>query len=312
MSATLDDDSIAALFDAAREGRLDEAQAAAGRKRRVRAVDFNRPKKFSPEQERLLRRTVEDFARAASSRLSAEVRVPLELEVLSASQLVWADAHARTNGDAISVPIVVRPADRPVLLCIDLELMLRTIDLLTGGDDDGRTKVRRLTDIDLVLGELLVSRLVAQLEPVWADVLGFELEAGSLQAHLDTAQLAQVSEPTCAIVMEARLGTASATITLLVPWSVFAPAAARMEAGGDSEEAVDPRVAGAIGGAQVVLRGEVGRTRLSISDVLGLQPGDVLALDGRVADGVALTVDGVPVHRARPGVRNGRLAVQLS
>ena len=308
----LSEDSIAALFDAARDGTLEQATAPSARKRRVRPVDFNRPKKFTPEQERLLRRTMEDFCRAASSRLSAEIRVPLELEVLSAAQLVWSDAHGRSAGEAMSVPIQVKPADRPMLLSVDLELLLRIIELLTGGADDGIPATRRLTDIDRSLGELFVGRLVAQLQPVWADVLGFELEGAGLATHLDTAQLAQVSEPTFTVTMEARLGASSATISLLIPWSVFAPAAHSLSADDAEPPVVDSTLVGAIGGAEVVVHGEVGRTQMLVRDVLALQPGDVVRLGGRVVDGVGLAIDGIPVHAARPGARNGRLAVQLT
>src|SRR5919112_5753455 len=91
----LSPDAIAALVDAAREGRVPEEPAAPQRRRRMRAVDFTRPTKFTPEQERKLRRALEAFCRTASTRLSAEVRAPLELEVLAATQLTWANAHAQ-------------------------------------------------------------------------------------------------------------------------------------------------------------------------------------------------------------------------
>ena len=38
---------------------------------------------------------METFCRTATSRLSAELRAPLELEVIASSQLTWANAHAQ-------------------------------------------------------------------------------------------------------------------------------------------------------------------------------------------------------------------------
>ena len=77
-------DAIAALVDAAREGRLPEETTTPQRRRRMRAVDFTRPTKFTSDQERRLKRSLEAFCRTASTRLSAELRVPLELEVINA------------------------------------------------------------------------------------------------------------------------------------------------------------------------------------------------------------------------------------
>ena len=88
-------DAIAALVDAAREGRLPEDAPTPQRRRRMRAVDFTRPTKFTSEQERRLKRALEAFCRTASTRLSAELRVPLELEVINSTQLTWANAHAQ-------------------------------------------------------------------------------------------------------------------------------------------------------------------------------------------------------------------------
>ena len=51
---------------------MNAAAATEPRPKRVRAMDFSRPTKFTPEQERRVRRTVEDFCRAASGRLAAE------------------------------------------------------------------------------------------------------------------------------------------------------------------------------------------------------------------------------------------------
>ena len=86
-SHVLSPDAIAALVDAARDGRLPEEPPPPRRRRRMRAVDFTLPTKFNSEQERRIKRGLEAFCRTASTRLSAELRVPLELEVITSMQL---------------------------------------------------------------------------------------------------------------------------------------------------------------------------------------------------------------------------------
>jgi len=75
----LSPDAIAALVDAAREGRLPEEKAAPQRRRRMRAVDFTRPTKFTAEQTRRLHRTLDAFCRTASTRLSGSTSSSLIL-----------------------------------------------------------------------------------------------------------------------------------------------------------------------------------------------------------------------------------------
>ena len=92
----LSPDAIAALVEAAKEGRLpEESGTDRSRQRRMRTVDFTRPTKFTTDQERRIKRALETFCRTASTRLSAELRMPLELEIINVSQLTWGNAHAQ-------------------------------------------------------------------------------------------------------------------------------------------------------------------------------------------------------------------------
>src|SRR4051794_34104399 len=102
----LSNDAITALVDAAKEGRLPEPPRPTGRKRHMRPVDFSRPTKFTADQERRLKRAMEAFCRTAATRLSAELRVPLELELLNTTQLTWGNAHAQVpDGSTAAVAV---------------------------------------------------------------------------------------------------------------------------------------------------------------------------------------------------------------
>ena len=104
----LSPDAIAALVEAAKEGRLPEESAAdRSRQRRMRTVDFTRPTKFTADQERRIKRALETFCRTASTRLSAELRMPLELEVINVSQLTWGNAHAQVPPRSVSCLVEV-------------------------------------------------------------------------------------------------------------------------------------------------------------------------------------------------------------
>ena len=155
----LSPDAIAALVDAARDGRLPEEKPAPQRRRRMRAVDFTRPTKFTAEQERRLGRTLEAFCRTASTRLSAELRVPLELEVLTSHAAdVGQRARARCPANSTAAIFDVEPIGTRMLLSTESTLLLGAIELLLGGSIDGGVKERRMTDIDQALGRHFFER----------------------------------------------------------------------------------------------------------------------------------------------------------
>ena len=198
-------DAIAALVDAAREGRLPEDAPTPQRRRRMRAVDFTRPTKFTSEQERRLKRSLEAFCRTASTRLSAELRVPLELEVINSTQLTWANAHAQVVSNSITALLHAQPIGTRLMLACEQGLVLGAIELLLGGSDLGEVRERKLTDIDYALARHFIDRLTAQLSVIWTDMAELELDVKQLEQHLETAQMIPVSEPTLTFTIEARL-----------------------------------------------------------------------------------------------------------
>jgi flagellar motor switch protein FliM len=312
----LSEDAIAALVDAARDGRLPEERPAPQRRRRMRAIDFTRPTKFTSEQERRIGRTLEAFCRTASTRLSAELRVPLELEVLTSSQLTWANAHAAVPTNSTAAIFEVEPIGTRMLLSTESTLLLGAIELLLGGTIDGGIKDRRMTDIDQALGRHFFERLLAQLTLIWTDVAGLSLKLETVDQHLETAQMVSVSEPTLSMMMEARLAGLSATLALLIPWSAIAPVADQFGAREDAKGTRSPHEASsvrqAVGSVEVLVRAEVASVVMPIEAVLAMKEGDLLRLNAPAAAGITLYADQVPVHTGRPGRSGSRRAVQIS
>jgi flagellar motor switch protein FliM len=308
-------DAIAALVDAAREGRLPEEAPTPQRRRRMRAVDFTRPTKFTSDQERRIKRSLEAFCRTASTRLSAELRVPLELEVINSSQLTWANAHAQILAGSIDAIAEITPLMTRAMLSAEPSLVLAAIELLLGGSEITEQRERRLSDIDMALARHFFERMLAQLSIIWTDMVGLELSVAQLETHLETAQMVSVSEPTMTFSMEARFNGVSSTIVMLLPWSAIAPVADRFGAREDAPDRGEDeirRVRRAVGGVDMTVRAEVASIELPIEQVLALQPGDVLRLDAPADAGVTLYADKVPVHRAKPGRSGSRRAVQIT
>jgi flagellar motor switch protein FliM len=318
VSQTLTPEQIAALVEAAKQGELqDEAPAQAQRRSpRLRTVNFARPTKFTSDQERRLGRSLESFCRTASTRLSAELRVPIELEVIASTQLTWSTAQAQLPANSVCAVLELNPIETRMLMSAELSFVLCALEALLGAAPDHAPKDRRLTEIDWALSRRLFQTMLGQLSLIWQDVADVELGLGAIEATTENAQVAPFSEPTLSLTVEARIARTSSTLSLLVPYCAIAPVAAafsqRDGAGpltgiADAGEAVDA----ALRGVEITMRAEVSETRMAVEDVLALKPGDVLRLDGPAASGITLYADQVPVHRARPGRSGLKRAAQV-
>jgi len=315
---SLSPEQIAALVEAAKNGELqDDAPAAAQRRSpRLRTVNFARPTKFTSDQERRLSRSLESFCRTASTRLSAELRVPIELEVIASTQLTWSAAQGQLPGNSVCAVIDAHPIDTRLLLSAELPFVLCALEALLGAAPDHAPKDRRLTEIDWALSRRLFGTMLGQLSMIWKDAADVELSLASLEGSTENAHVAPFSEPTLSLTVEARIARTSSTLSLLIPYCAIAPVAgafsqrdgaALLAEDADAADAIDS----ALRGVEITMRAEVADTHMSVEDVLGLRPGDVITLDGQVAAGVTVFADQVPVHRARPGRSGSKRAVQI-
>jgi flagellar motor switch protein FliM len=282
----------------------------------MKTIDFTRPTKFTPDHERRLGRALAAFCRTSSTRLSAELRLPIELEFVEATQLTWANAHERLTSSSLCAVVELRPTATQVLLAADSGFILSGIESLLSGGPEEPPPDRRLSEIDLALAGHLFDDLLGQLTAVWRDLTGTELALVAIDSQLETAGIAPVSEPTLELAMRARMLGREFALTLLLPHRAIAPVEQRILGRRSGDDAPDPitglRLREAMAGIEVAMRAEIGGPQTPAAEVLGLAPGAILRLGGRVGEGLGLCVEGVRVVRAKPGRSGSRRAVQVT
>ena len=316
MSELLTPDKIAALVDAAKQGQLPEAGAAqkpSRRGHRLRTVDFSRPTKFTADQARRIIRATETFCQTANTRLSTELRVPVELELLNTVQLTWAAAQAQLPPHSLSLILEVAPIGTRMLLTAEQPFVLAGLEALLGGSPDRTPRERRLSEIDWSLTRRLFESIVYQLSGVWQELGGVTLSAGEIDPH-DASQVASVSEPTFTLLLECRIAKQSFALAMLIPWAAIEPVEHAISGRDTSHEhevlSASP-MQRAMSDVPVTLRAEVAALDLEVSEILSLVPGSVVKFGVPADDGVMLYAENVKLARAQPGSHGPRRAVQI-
>jgi flagellar motor switch protein FliM len=307
-------DEIAAMFEAAKSGALPDATNATQRRSgRLRTVDFSRPTKFTSDHQRRISRAMDTFCVTAASRLTAEMRTSFELESINTSQVTWSAAQAQLPSQSLAATLEVNPIGTKILLTTEQSFALWGIECLLGGAPDRSPKERRFSEIDWSLSRRLIDTLVTQLSIVWQDLGGVTLKVGEIDIHNEASTIASVSEPTFVVMIECRMGQHSAALALMIPWVAIDPIADRIAGRERVEEGVlvESGMNQALSAAPVTLRAEVASVDLPISQILSLQPGDVIRLGARAEEGVLLFAENVRLARARPGANGARRAIQI-
>jgi flagellar motor switch protein FliM len=309
----LNNDEVVALVAAAREGGAPE-HPRARRRRRVRDVDFSRPTKFTQEQQRRLERAHDNFCRLAATRLSAELRLPVEIQVIGIDQLTWSGALADIPEPSLSAIVEVEPLGTRVLMSLELALMMRLIDRLLGGEGHAKPRLSGLTEIEITLARRLFSTLLDQLSVTWDEVAGVRLSMLELELKAGNQHLAPPSEPTLRLTLEVKIDRYSSSLSLTVPYRSIEPIAARLQGSQLGELGPDPEaqelIRNAMSGVDVELRAEAASIEIEVDELLGVEPGTLIPL-GPAAK-ATLYVGAVPLYRVQPGRNGSRRAVAIS
>ena len=91
------------------------------------------------------------------------------------------------------------------------------------------------------------------------------------------------------------------------------PSGQYREAGHDGavDTASAEAVQASLAGVEVELRAEVASVEMTIAELLTLEVGDVVRFGVPITDGVTICAHEIPIHRAKPGRRGNRRALEV-
>ena len=196
-----------------------------------------------------------------------------------------------------------------------MPLLLLAIDKLLGSDDEEPNE-RKLTGIDMALVKRVLGEFTSAMSLTWQDLAEVEFELTGMENEADAEQMMSASEPTLAIAMEARLGSVSSAVVLLLPHVSVAARARGVRGahrGRHARRSRSSRTCCTAASARptVNVRAELGAATMGLHEVLALQPGDSIRLSGPAPGEADLKVDDITVCRTRAGRHGSKRAVQV-
>jgi flagellar motor switch protein FliM len=314
LGAVADDAPVAGAAASAAGG---SATSAAGRS--VKTYDFRRPDKFSKDQLRTLQAIHENVARIYAARLSARLRTPVTISLADTAQMIF-DEYV--TGLILPTQLVVLSASSlggPFMLDLDLGLAFACIDRLLGGAGRIPSERREPTAIETELIGRLTAEIIPAIGEGWAHLE--PVDAGVTETALRPALLrvAAPSHVVAVLTYEVRFAGQTAPLTLCYPHATLEPLLPRLSATAwyaqpqaDSDRAYDhAELVAALQSVEIPVAATLGGADLSVDDLVGLQPGDVIRFDDRVDQPIRLSVMDEARAWAIPGRIGDRIALRV-
>jgi flagellar motor switch protein FliM len=279
--------------------------------------DFRRPDKFSKDQLRTLQMLHETFARMSASSLSAYLRAPVTIDLISLEQVPY-EEYLRSITNSVFTIMSLPPLTGQAVLEIEFSLVFTMIDRMLGGP--GRAINRTsLTEIERPLVRQTLERIFGSLKTAWEGVVIVNPGIEGMETSAQFVQIAPPNDIVVTILFEVKIGNQRGAMSLCIPYLVLKPITTKLSAQkwfASNNRKHNPLakrlLSNQIQSTNVECAVELGKCRLAVKDFLELQPGDVLRLERATDDPLVMKVAGVPKYEGRPALDGKNLAFTIS
>lgn len=212
--------------------------------------------------------------------------------------------------------VKIRPLRGTSLFVFDPKLVFLLVENFFGGTGRFHTKIegRDFTPTERRVVQMVLELIFKDLTNAWSPVLAIDLDYQNSEVNPLFANIVSPSEVVVTSVFHVELDGGGGDLHITIPYSTIEPIKDQLDTGVQSDRSdQDARWASAlkeeIFTSNVELKATLADVELSLRQVADLKQGDIIPID--FPDSVLASVEDIPVFRARAGIHNGSLSLQV-
>ncbi|MGI6683998.1 MAG: flagellar motor switch protein FliM [Bacillota bacterium] len=319
MSDVLSQAEIDALLGALSDGTIDKDVIEVSNPQKVKVYDFKRPNKFSKGHLNSLLNIHENFCRGLATFLAGNLHVGVEVKILTIEQVTY-DEYIRSLPFPTILGIYnMSPLEGNALFELGSSLAFTIVDRLLGGQGTQQIKNRDLTEIERRILESRLSQIVSLIGEAWTDMYPISPKLVNMETNPLFTQIVAPNEIVVVITMSVEIGQSQGMINICLPYIVMKPILDKLNnlflffsqerrTSPENKEMIRKKIEMAKVPVQVL----VGRTQITIQELLELEPGDVILLDQEINQPMQIYIGKFPKFMGVPGLRGNHMAVQIT
>lgn len=280
--------------------------------------DFRRPDRVSKDQMRTLQNLHDGYARQFSTTLTNFLRTFVEIELVSVDQLTYSEFVMSISNPSCIYVFKMEPLEGTAIIEINPSLVFFIIDRLFGGQGRPSEQNRELTLIEQNVIIRIVERGLNDLKEVWEHIGIFSPKIEAYETNPQFVQIAPPGETVILISLEVRMQNASGLMSICFPYMLLEGVinnlsgenwmSSQSSATSETRETLESELQD----IDLTLSTVIGKTELTIRDLLQLQKGDVLCLDKLYDSDLLVQIDGKTKMAGRSGLVGRKKAVKIT
>lgn len=333
MDQVLSQQEIDKLLKAMSNGEIDqkEIDEQTSNTPKIKPYDFRRPSKLSKEYINTLHMIFEDFSKMGTNVLSNMLRANTTLHLASIEQISFDEfIHSIPRITLIGLyHSVLAENDSPMkgiqMIEMNPQLCTKLVELLCGGaentvstpEEEIEVEEKKFTDIELAILRGVLEELGKIFQNSWKDIVKIKTSLDSVDINPQLLQSMSPNEPVILTTFTMNIGKTSTFLNICIPYVFFEGISDKLsfrnwfDSSQKLSEADERELQRGLDNVSVNLEVRLGNAQMEVSDLLHLEVGDVIKLDRKTSDPLTTYVNGMPYYYAKPGKKDGNLAIEL-
>ncbi|GAC1319873.1 MAG: flagellar motor switch protein FliM [Chloroflexota bacterium] len=288
--------------------------------RNIKLYDFRRPDRFSKEHIRAIQNIHEAFARVTASSLSSYLRSATTVSLSSIEQVVYDEYIHQLASPTLVNLIELQPLAGRIVVEMNMNLGLSMLDRMMGGPGQAQARRTELTDIEMALLRSLGATVSAGLRDGWGTVADLQPILVETVLNADLVQAALPGDIAALLLFEVHTLGLSGTISICVPHPVIEPLMDRLNTqawfsstsrkSGSENDRI--KLVDGLRDTHLPITVELGSTRITLGELLGIRVDDVIRLDRNVDSELPVRAGKRARFLGRPGTLGGNRAIQIT
>lgn len=319
MGEVLSQNEIDNLLAALSSGELDADQMQDSNEKQVKNYDFKRPTKFSKEHLRTLEIIFEHYGRLLSTNLPVYLRKNVQVEVTSSETVVFSEFSNALSNPLILGIVDFNPLGGTVLVELATNLGFAMIDRMLGGQGLPLEKSRDFSEIEMTIIEKMLVVCMQLMRDPWRNVADINPVLERIETNSQFAQIIAPNDMIAIVTLDIKIGDAEGLMNICLPFFTLESVMDKLNTKywysnmqAQTEEKYDEYIEALIRKVDIPIRAVLGRSKISVTDFVNLQCGDIIRLDTNVENDLNVYVGNIKKFTALPGSNKDKYAVRVT
>ncbi|GAB5466724.1 MAG: flagellar motor switch protein FliM [Candidatus Kapaibacteriales bacterium] len=292
------------------------------KKNEIANYDFRRPNRISKNQVRTLQNVHESFAEVFGYYLVSKLQTVVSISVTSVDQLFYSEFILSVSNPSCLYVFDIEGTDGQGIMEISPQLALSVMERLLGGSADAPPRSRSITPIEQAVVRGIVEHALSDLKNAWKSISDINFKYSRLEMEADFVQIAPASEIVIVVSFDVHIGVNTFLMNLCFPTFALEEVLARLNKQQVTASTVRQTKArqkenftsikGQLEATYLPVVAELGKTAITVKDVIELKEGDVIKLDKKINEELEIWIGKKRKLAGRPGTVDGKKGVKIT